>query len=71
MNLKIQLNNLDASGKVDLALSSLDDANSRIKLNRKKKYFSVSASIKPYISLVWIGVVVMVLGFFVAQLHED
>ncbi len=65
MNLKIQLNNLDASGKVDLALSSLDGLTAG-QTKPKEEILSVSASIKPYISLVWIGVVVMVLGFFVS-----
>lgn len=32
----------------------------------KEEMLSVTAAIKPYISLVWIGVIVMVLGFFVA-----
>ncbi len=67
MNLKIQLNNLDASGKVDLMLTNLNgvaDDNKTSKIN--EEVLTVSASIKPYISLVWIGVVVMVLGFFVS-----
>ena len=65
VNLKIQLSNLDATGNVDLALSSLDGAPID-QTKPKEEIFSVSASIKPFISLVWIGVVVMVLGFFVA-----
>ena len=32
----------------------------------KEEVLTVAAAIKPYISLVWIGVIVMVLGFFVA-----
>ncbi len=67
MNLKIQLNNLDASGKVDLMLTNLNgvaDDNKTSKIN--EEVLTVSASIKPYISLVWIGVVIMVLGFFVS-----
>ncbi len=65
MNLKIQLTNLDASGKVDLTLSSLEGVATG-QTKPKEEILSVSASIKPYISLVWIGIVVMVLGFFVA-----
>lgn len=65
INLKIQLTNLDASGKVDLTLSSLDGLTTD-QSKPKEEILSVSASIKPYISLVWIGVVVMVLGFFVS-----
>jgi cytochrome c-type biogenesis protein CcmF len=65
MNLRIQLKNLDASGKVDLALSSLDGV-AADQTQPKEEILSVSASIKPYISLVWIGVVVMVIGFFVS-----
>lgn len=65
INLKIQLNNLEASGKVDLSIATLDGSSTDQNIP-KEEILSVSASIKPYISLVWIGVVVMVLGFFVA-----
>ncbi|MCJ7554155.1 MAG: cytochrome c biogenesis protein CcsA [Ignavibacteriaceae bacterium] len=71
MNLKIQLNNLDASGKVDLMLSNLNgvtDDNQTAQIN--EEVLTVSASIKPYISLVWIGVVFMVLGFFVSAVRR-
>jgi cytochrome c-type biogenesis protein CcmF len=64
LNLKVDLLNLQA-GKIDIALSTLD--NKQIEKNvEKKEILSVSASIKPFINFVWIGVAVMVIGFFVS-----
>ena len=31
-----------------------------------KEVLSIQASVKPFISLVWIGILIMVLGFFVS-----
>lgn len=71
MNLKIQLNNLDATGKVDLLLTSLGtESQDEINIQSKDEVLIVAASIKPFISLVWIGVVVMVLGFFVSVVRR-
>jgi len=64
LNLKVELLNLQA-GKIDIALSSLD-GNREEAVEKPKEVLSVSASIKPFINLVWIGVVVMVFGFFIS-----
>lgn len=64
LNLKLQLANLSASG-IELIPSTLD-AQPENKPQEKKEILTVNASIKPFVSLVWIGVLVMVLGFFVA-----
>lgn len=66
MNLKIQLANLDASGNVDLIFTSLDGSEGPQISEIKEEVLSVTASIKPYISLVWIGVLAMFLGYFVS-----
>lgn len=64
LNLKLQLTNLSASG-IELIASSLD-SQPETKTQEKQEVLTVNASIKPFVSLVWIGVLVMVMGFFVA-----
>ena len=67
LNLKIGLENLTA-GNVEIALSSFDDMETtEMQTTEKKEVLTVTASIKPFINLVWAGVVVMVVGFFVAM----
>ncbi len=64
-NVKATLESLLATGKVDLSIANLDGKD----INDVKdpiQTLSIEASIKPFINLVWIGVVVMVLGFFVS-----
>lgn len=62
--LKIQLLNLTAQ-TIEVSVSSSKDSQPVVQ-KPKEEVLTVAASIKPYISLVWIGVIVMVLGFFVA-----
>jgi cytochrome c-type biogenesis protein CcmF len=66
-DLKIELKNLSA-GVIEIALSDIDetaDTEESVPVQGQET-LSVSASIKPFINLVWIGVLVMVIGFFVA-----
>jgi cytochrome c-type biogenesis protein CcmF len=63
--LKIQLTNLTAQ-MIEVSISSLNETQQQVVNKPKEEVLSVTASVKPYISLVWIGVIVMVLGFFVA-----
>jgi cytochrome c-type biogenesis protein CcmF len=64
LNLKVELLNLLA-GKIDFTLSTLDGIQTQ-KVEEKKEILSVSASVKPFINFVWIGVLIMVVGFFVS-----
>jgi cytochrome c-type biogenesis protein CcmF len=68
LNLKVDLLNLVA-GKIDIALSTLDGSQTH-SVDEKKETLSVSASIKPFINFVWIGVAVMVIGFFVSMVRR-
>ena len=68
-NLRINLGSMDASGKVNLELSKLSTANGS--LEKPKEVLTVEASIKPFISLVWIGVIVVVLGFFISAFRRS
>ena len=63
--IKIQLTNLTAE-MIEVSISSLNESQQQVIEQPKQEVLTVTASIKPYISLVWIGVIVMVLGFFVA-----
>ncbi|HRN25417.1 MAG: cytochrome c biogenesis protein CcsA [Ignavibacteriaceae bacterium] len=62
--LKIKLTNLTAE-MIEVSIASLNENQQHV-VEQKQEVLSVTASIKPYISLVWIGIIVMVLGFFVA-----
>ncbi len=68
MNLKIDLENLSA-GVIEIALSSLDGSDNQTAIVQKEgnEILSVTASIKPFVSLVWAGVFIMVIGFFIAM----
>jgi len=63
--LKLQLASLTAE-LIEVSISPLNDTHDHSMDKPKEEMLSVTAAIKPYISLVWIGVIVMVLGFFVA-----
>jgi cytochrome c-type biogenesis protein CcmF len=65
-NLKINLSNLSA-GSIQISMSELDgETEATETITPGNEVLSVSASVKPFINLVWIGVVVMVAGFFVS-----
>ncbi len=68
MNLKIDLENL-AAGVIDIAFSTLDGSETKDTSIQTEgnEVLSVTASIKPFVSLVWTGVAVMVIGFFIAM----
>jgi cytochrome c-type biogenesis protein CcmF len=63
--IKILLTNLTAE-MIEVSISPVNESQQEVVEKPKQEVLSVTASVKPYISLVWIGVIVMVLGFFVA-----
>jgi len=68
MNLKIELENL-AAGVIDIAVTPLDGSESQNTTvqSESNEVLSVTASIKPFVNLVWAGVAIMVIGFFIAM----
>jgi len=68
MNLKIEMENLSA-GVIDIALSALDGSETQTTTTQTEtnEVLSVNASIKPFVNLVWAGVAIMVIGFFIAM----
>lgn len=67
LNLRFKLINLSAEN-INIAISKLDQPESSI--NNTQEILVISASIKPFIVLVWIGVVVTVLGFFISAIRR-
>jgi cytochrome c-type biogenesis protein CcmF len=61
--LKLKLVSLSA-GNIEITISGLNESTEQVTESQEILY--VSASIKPLISLVWIGIAVMVFGFFIA-----
>jgi cytochrome c-type biogenesis protein CcmF len=68
-NLRIKLGSMDASGKVNLELSKISAAKSS--LEKPKEVLTIEASIKPFISLVWIGVLTVVAGFLISAFRRS
>jgi len=65
-NLRIEVRKIEQSNKnADLIISKIDGESSIA--NQSNEILSVTASIKPFVSLVWVGVVIMVAGFFIAM----
>ena len=64
INIKIELKKIDPiTQQAEFVVSKIAGDNSS---EQPREVLSVSASIKPFISFVWVGVVIMVFGFFVA-----
>jgi cytochrome c-type biogenesis protein CcmF len=68
MNLKLDLESLTSS-VIDIAISALDGSETQTTTTptETNEVLSVSASIKPFVNLVWAGVAIMVIGFFIAM----
>ena len=65
LNLKVEVKKIDPSSETaELILSKIENDN-QVSV-QPKQVLTVAASVKPFISFVWIGVVVMVVGFFVS-----
>jgi len=65
-NLKIEVRKIDKTSRdAELFISKINGDNTTT--NQPNEILSVTASIKPFISLVWAGVAIMVIGFFIAM----
>ena len=64
--MKIEVRKIEQSNKdADIIISKIttEDTTS----NQPTEILSVAASTKPFVSLVWVGVVIMVVGFFISM----
>ena len=71
-NLKIELKNLDASGRVTVVVNELSDTqtnNSEPQITKGASLW-VDISIEPLMNLIWIGTLTIVLGFFIAMIRR-
>ena len=65
-NIKIELKKIDpGTQQADFIISKIS-GEQYILQSQPKEVLTVTASIKPFISFVWIGIVIMVFGFFVS-----
>jgi len=65
-NLRIEVRKIDQSNKdAELIISKINNENNTA--NQPNEVLSVTASIKPFVNLVWAGVAIMVIGFFIAM----
>jgi cytochrome c-type biogenesis protein CcmF len=64
-NLKIQLEQVDPATKnAKIIFGKLDQNNEAV--SKPKEVLSISASTKPFVNLVWTGILIMVFGFFIS-----
>jgi cytochrome c-type biogenesis protein CcmF len=71
-NLKFELTSINAgSGQIELLISDIDGKNDSVSKNVSKEVLTVDASIKPFISLVWIGVIFMVIGYIISAVRRS
>lgn len=66
-DIKIDMTNLEAAGSIALVFSKLSGGSAPV---QAAEVLSIEASIKPYINLVWLGTVVMVLGFVISVVRR-
>jgi len=71
-NLKIELKNLDASGKIEVVINELSKTDEPTKEVQVAKGASlwVDISVKPFINLIWAGTLTIVLGFFISMVRR-
>jgi cytochrome c-type biogenesis protein CcmF len=62
-NLFVQLQRLDAAGKIELLVTHPGEQAAAVS---GKEILTISASIKPFINLVWAGVLVVFIGFLIS-----
>ncbi|MCP5062975.1 MAG: cytochrome c biogenesis protein CcsA [Ignavibacteriae bacterium] len=68
LDLKINIVKMDASGSVNLSLSTLEGK--QVVSNVPKEVLTIEASIKPFINLIWLGVLVVTLGFIISTVRR-
>mgnify|MGYP005846430533 CR=1 FL=1 len=68
-NISVKLNNLVASGTINITVAKLDGSSTSQSFE-PKEVLSIEASIKPFISLVWAGVLVMTAGFLISTFRR-
>jgi len=65
-NMKLQLQNIDASGRVEVLVSHPGEEGQV----SGKEVLTITASVKPFINLVWGGILVMFFGFIISVIRR-
>lgn len=69
-NLRITMENMDASGKVILNIADLAGSDASA-VKQPVESLSIEASVKPFISLVWLGVLFTVIGLIISAVRRS
>ncbi len=64
LNLKFEISTINAGGP--LSLNIIDASASDAKVTIQKEALTVEASVKPFISFIWIGVILITIGFTIS-----
>ena len=70
IDLLVEMTNLDASGTVNLILKSISNKEVSEPEVVMNEVLAIEASIKPFINLVWAGVILMVAGFIISAVRR-
>ncbi len=70
-NLNFQLTSVEASsGSINLTVANIDGSEQIEPQSKMKETLTIDASIKPFINLVWLGTLIMVLGYILAAVRR-
>ncbi len=70
LDLVVKMTNLDASGSIELLLNRINSNKVRKEPEVMSEVLSIEASVKPFINLVWAGVILMVIGFLISVVRR-
>jgi len=68
LGLTVSLSDLQADNQTVIVKLIHEDENSLTDVN--KEFISISASIKPFVGLVWLGTIIIVVGFFISMVRR-
>jgi cytochrome c-type biogenesis protein CcmF len=70
LNLKFTMTNLNAAGSIELDIAPLNAPEEKPNNEKPTEALTIEASIKPFISLIWLGVIFIVAGMAIATLRR-
>ncbi|MFO7448459.1 MAG: cytochrome c-type biogenesis CcmF C-terminal domain-containing protein [Ignavibacteriaceae bacterium] len=70
LNLKLTLISLEATGSVIIEAAPIKDTHVEATAAPAKEVLTITAAVKPFINLVWAGVVIMVFGFGISVVRR-
>ena len=64
------MTNLNAAGSIELDIAPLSTPEEKPDIEKSTEALTIEASIKPFISLIWLGVIFIVTGMAIATLRR-